>query len=166
MKPKFFLHTAEFQLLVETQSWQMDGDYPQFHATIQTYKLFISGYFHGTLLIKMLKALDPYLQRKVIKKPRFAALEETIEPTWRVLHTAQTKPQYYSHRLPTQLRHRTPRQLPRPYMYLQQRPQQSTCTISARRVRIRAPSHSEPLTKGSEALEYHTHTYMPFQAEI
>ena len=42
LKPKFLLHTAEYQLLVDTHSWQMSGDWPRFHATIQIYKLFIS----------------------------------------------------------------------------------------------------------------------------
>ena len=28
LKPKFLLHTAEYQLLVETHSWQMNGDWP------------------------------------------------------------------------------------------------------------------------------------------
>ena len=49
LKQKFLLHTAEYQLLVETHSWHMNGDWPRFHAIIQTYKLFISEYFHGTL---------------------------------------------------------------------------------------------------------------------
>ena len=66
----------------------MNGDWPQFQATIQTYKLFISEYFHGTLLINMLKALDPHLQRKVIKEPKPATLDEAIERTWKVFHTA------------------------------------------------------------------------------
>ena len=74
LKPKFLLHTAEYQLLVETHSFQMNGGWPRFHAIVQTYKLFISEYFHGTLLINMLKALHPYLQRNVIKEPKSAAL--------------------------------------------------------------------------------------------
>ena len=78
LKPKFLLHTAEYQLLVETHSWQMNGDWPRFHAIIQTYKLFISEYLHGTLLINMLKALDHYLQRKVIKELKPATLEESL----------------------------------------------------------------------------------------
>ena len=119
LKPKFLLHTAEYQLLVETHSWHMNGYWPRFDAIIQTYKLFISGHFNDTLLINMLKALDPYLQRKVIKEPKPATLEEAIERTWRVFHTAQ--PQYHSHRLLMQLRLRTPRQLPRQYMCLRQR---------------------------------------------
>ena len=68
-------------MLVDTHSWQMNVDWPRFNAIIQTYKLFISEYFHGTLLINMLKALDPHLQRKVIKDPKSATLEEAIERT-------------------------------------------------------------------------------------
>ena len=34
LKPKFLLHTAEYQLLVETYSRQMTGDCPRFHAII------------------------------------------------------------------------------------------------------------------------------------
>ena len=37
----------------------------------------------------MLKALDPYLQRKVIKEPKPATQEEAIQRTWRVFHAAQ-----------------------------------------------------------------------------
>ena len=51
LKPKFLLHTAKYQLLAETHSWQMNGDWPRFHAIIRTYKLFISEYFHDTLHI-------------------------------------------------------------------------------------------------------------------
>ena len=65
LNPKFPLHTAESQLLVETHGLQMNGDWPGFHATTQTYELFVSECFHGTLFINMLKALDPYFQRKV-----------------------------------------------------------------------------------------------------
>ena len=67
----------------------MDGDWPRFHAIIHTHKLLISECFHGTLLINMLKALDHYLQRKVNKEPKPATLEEAVERTWRVFHTAQ-----------------------------------------------------------------------------
>ena len=81
LKPKFLLHTVEYQPLAETQTWQMHGDWPQFHAIILTYKLFISAYFHGTPLINTLKALDHYLQRKVIKESKPATLEEAIERT-------------------------------------------------------------------------------------
>ena len=31
LKPKFLLHTVEYQLLVETHSWQMNGACPRFH---------------------------------------------------------------------------------------------------------------------------------------
>ena len=89
LNPRFLLHTVEYQLLVETHSLQMNGDWPRFNAIIQTYMLFISEYFHGTFLINMLKALKPYLQRKVIKEPKSATLEEAIERTLRVFHTAQ-----------------------------------------------------------------------------
>ena len=51
LKPKFLLHTAKYQLLVETHSRQMNGDWLGFHANIRTYKFFISEYFHGTLPI-------------------------------------------------------------------------------------------------------------------
>ena len=36
LKPKFLRHTAEYQLLVETHSWQNNGDWPRFHAIILT----------------------------------------------------------------------------------------------------------------------------------
>ena len=91
LKPKFLLHTAEYQLLVETNSWQMSGICHRFHAIIHTYKLFISDYFHGTLIINMLKSMNPYLQRNVIKEPKPDTLEEAIQWTWRGFHT--TKPQ-------------------------------------------------------------------------
>ena len=107
LKPNVLLHTAEYQLLVETHNWKMIGDWLGFHAIIQTYKLFISEYFHDTLLINMLKALYPYLQRKAINEPKPATLEEATARAWRVFHTAQ--PQCHIHRLPTQFRHRTPR---------------------------------------------------------
>ena len=41
------------------------------------------------LLINMLKALDSYLQRRVIKEPKPATLEEAIQRTWRIFHTVQ-----------------------------------------------------------------------------
>ena len=43
LSAKFLLHTAEYQLLVETNRLQLIGEWPSFHAIIQTYKLFISG---------------------------------------------------------------------------------------------------------------------------
>ena len=101
LNPKFLLHTAEYQLPVETHSWYMNGYYPRFDAIIQTYKLFISEYFHGTLLINMLKSMDPYLQQKVIKKPK--------QLRWRKQWSGHGEfstphsPQCHSHRLPTQL---------------------------------------------------------------
>ena len=52
----------------------MQGYWPRFHVIIQTYKLFISEYFHGMRIINMLKALDPYLQRKVIQDHKPATL--------------------------------------------------------------------------------------------
>ena len=44
LKPKLLLHTAEYQLLVETHSWQMNGDWHRFHAMIQTHKLFMCAH--------------------------------------------------------------------------------------------------------------------------
>ena len=89
LKPKFLLHTAEYQLLVETHSWKMTGDCPRFHAIIQTSKLFISEDFHGTIVINILKARNHYFQRKVIKEPKPATLDEAIQRTLRVFNTAQ-----------------------------------------------------------------------------
>ena len=37
----------------------------------------------------MSKSMDHYLQRKVIKEPKPATLEEAIQRTWRMFHTAQ-----------------------------------------------------------------------------
>ena len=37
----------------------------------------------------MLKALDHYLQRKVIKEAKLTTLKEAFQRTWRELHTAQ-----------------------------------------------------------------------------
>ena len=88
LNPKVLLHTAEYLLLVVTHSCQMNGDW-RFHTIIQTDKFFISEYFHGTLLINMLEALDSYLQRKVITEPKAAALKKAIEWTWVVFHRAQ-----------------------------------------------------------------------------
>ena len=123
----------------------MNGDWPRLQAVIQTYKLFLSEYFHGMLLIHMLKALDQDLQQKVIKEPKPATLEEAIQRTWRVFHTAQ--PHYHSQRLPMQIRHRTSRQLPRQYMFQHQRPQGCIWTRGAWCVRIRVYSPSEHLTR-------------------
>ena len=135
-----------------------------FHAIRWTQKLFIGAYVHGTLLITMLKALHPYLQRNVIKDPKPATLELAIKRTCRVFHTAQPpvpQPQVV-HAVATS----TPRQLPGPYMCLHQRPNQWTWTQCARLVRTRAPSPSEPLTSVSEALELPTRTKMPFQVGL
>ena len=89
LKPKFLLHTADWSLYLETQHWQMGGDWPRFHAIVQTYRLFIPKDFHHALMLHMIKALDPYLQRKVIKEPRPKDLDDAINRTWEVFRTAQ-----------------------------------------------------------------------------
>ena len=89
LKPKFLMHTADWSLYLETQHWQMQGDWPRFHAIVQTYRLFIPKEFHPSLMLHMIKALDPYLQRKVIKEPRPKDLDEAIARTWDVFRTAQ-----------------------------------------------------------------------------
>jgi hypothetical protein len=63
LKPKFLLHTADWSLYLETYHWQMNGDWPRFHAIVQTYRLFIDKEYHHALMLHMIKGLDPYLQR-------------------------------------------------------------------------------------------------------
>ena len=36
LKPKFLMHTADWSLYFETQNWAMNGDWPRFHAMVQT----------------------------------------------------------------------------------------------------------------------------------
>ena len=126
----------------------MNGVWPRAHA-IQTYKLFISEYLLGTLLINMLKVMDSYLQCNVFKELKPDTLGKQLR--WRGEFSTSPNPKYHRHWLPNQFRHRTLRQLPRPYMYPHQRQEQCIWTQCARRVRIRAPSSSEPTIKVSEA---------------
>ena len=67
----------------------MHGDWPRFHAFVQTYKMFISEYFHGGLLINMLKALGNYLPRNVIKDPNPTTIDDAIKLTWEVFRADQ-----------------------------------------------------------------------------
>ena len=89
LKPMFLLHTAEWSLFVKTQQWQMRGDWPRFHAIVQTYRMFLDASLQPALMVNMIKALDPYLQRKVVKPPMQTTLDEAVERTWRAFRTAQ-----------------------------------------------------------------------------
>jgi hypothetical protein len=91
LKPKFLLHTADWSLYLETYHWQMNGDWPRFHAIVQTYRLFIPKDMHYTLMVHMIKGLDEYLQRKVMKEPRHVDPDKAIGRTWQVFQTAQPR---------------------------------------------------------------------------
>ena len=89
LRPKFLRHTMDWQLVVESEHWRMNGDWPRFHSIVQTYRMFTPSEFHITLMLNMIKALDPYLQRKVAKEPKPRDLDEAIKRTWDAHRTAQ-----------------------------------------------------------------------------
>ena len=89
LKPKFLQHTMDWSLVLETNQWKMEGDWPRFHSRVQKYRLFIDESFHPTLMLNLVKALDPYLQRKVLKDPKPTTLDEAIARAWQAFRTSQ-----------------------------------------------------------------------------
>ena len=78
LKPKFMPHTADWALFVVSEQWNMRGDWPGFHSGVQAYKLCLDSSLHPALMVNMIKALDPYLRRKVIKEPRPTSLDAAV----------------------------------------------------------------------------------------
>ena len=83
LKPKFMPHTADLALFVDSEQWNMRGDWPGFHSVVQAFKLCHEPSLHPALMVNMIKALDSYLRRKVVKEPRPTSLdEEVVPPQW------------------------------------------------------------------------------------
>ena len=59
-------HTADWALFVESELWNMRGDWPGFHSVVQAYKRCLDSSIHPALIVNMIKALYHYLRRKVI----------------------------------------------------------------------------------------------------
>ena len=82
LKPKFMPHTADWALLVESKQWNMRGDWHGFHSVVQEYKLCLDPSLHPALIVNMIKALDPYLRRNVVKEPRSTEFGRPAAPPW------------------------------------------------------------------------------------
>ena len=83
-------HTADWALFVESKRWSMRGDWPGFHSVVQAYKLCLDSSLHPALMVNMIKALDHYLRRKVIKYPRATSLDAAIARMWDAFRPAFT----------------------------------------------------------------------------
>ena len=64
-------HTADWALFMESEQCNMRGDWPGFHSVVQACKLCLYPSIHPALMVNMIKALDPYLRRKVVKVAHF-----------------------------------------------------------------------------------------------
>ena len=58
LKPKFMPQTADCAVFVESEQWNMRGDWPDCHAVVQAYKLCLDSSLHPALMVNMIKALD------------------------------------------------------------------------------------------------------------
>ena len=81
-------HTTDWALFVESEQWNVRGDWPGFHSVVQAYKLCLDSSLHPALMVNMIRALDPYMQRKVIKEPRPTSLDAAVALTWEAFCTA------------------------------------------------------------------------------
>ena len=66
---------------MESEQCNMRGDWPGFHSVVQAYKLCLDPSLHPALMVNMIKALDPYLRRKVVKEPRPTSLDDAVAHT-------------------------------------------------------------------------------------
>ena len=66
----------------------MRGDWPGFHSVVQAYKLCLDPSLHPALMVNMIKALDTYLRRNVVKEPRPTSLDDAVARTWEAFRTA------------------------------------------------------------------------------
>ncbi|MGV0952579.1 MAG: hypothetical protein ACOYB3_18135, partial [Azonexus sp.] len=92
LRSKLLRHTADWQLIAETGKWRMNGDWPRLHSIVQTYRMFTPKEAEYTLMLNLIAALDPYIQRKVIKDPKPNTLDEVIARTWDAHRTALPVP--------------------------------------------------------------------------
>ena len=60
------------------------------HASqvVPEYKLCLNSYLYPALMVNMIKELDPYLRRKVVKEPRPTSLDDAVARTWEPLRAA------------------------------------------------------------------------------
>ena len=81
-------HTADRPLLVESERWNMSGNWSGFHSVVQAFQLCRDPFFYSAIMIDMIKALDIYLRRKVIKDPRPAYIDDAVAHTLEAFRNA------------------------------------------------------------------------------
>ena len=55
---------------------------------VQAYKLCLDPSIYPALMVNMIKALDPYLRRTVVKEPRPTSIYDAVARTWDAFSTA------------------------------------------------------------------------------
>jgi len=87
-----FLKELKSKFMPEFEQWNMQGDWPGYHSVVQAYKLCLDSSLHPALMVNVIKALDPYLRRKVIKEPRPTSFDAAVARTWEGFRAADLLP--------------------------------------------------------------------------